>query len=151
MYNFFVVVHNIMRWAVVIFGFFAIFRSLLGWIGKKSWVEIDRKLGLFFTISIDVQLLVGLILYFVYSEWALKAILTRGFSFVMGQGEFRYFAIEHGFYMILAFIFAHLGSVLPKKAKDSINRYKRSFFWFGLAMLLILAGIPWSRPLLPGL
>jgi len=46
-------------------------------------------------------------------------------------------------------IFAHLGSALPKKVEDSQSKYKRAALWFGLALLLILAGIPWGRPLLP--
>lgn len=151
MYEFVVAVHNIMRWVVVILGVVAVVRSLLGWFGKKEWTNTERKIGIFFTSSVDIQLLLGILLYFVFSSWGLKAILNEGMSFVMGQAEYRFYAIEHAFYMILALIFAHLGSALPKKVDDDQSKFKRAAIWFGLALLLILAGIPWNRPLLPGI
>ena len=150
MYQFLVALHNITRWAVLLLGIFVVIRSFLGWLGKKDWSETDRKAGLFFAISIDIQLLIGFLLYFVFSTWGLKAILQQGMKFVMGQSEYRFFAIEHAFYMILAMVFAHLGSALPKKVDESQAKFKRAAIWFGLALLLILAGIPWSRPLFPG-
>jgi hypothetical protein len=52
--------------------------------------------------------------------------------------------------MIAALVFAHLGNALPKKVDDDQSKYKRASIWFGLALLVILIGIPWGRPLLPG-
>ena len=150
MYAFTVAVHNIVRWVVVISGVIVVARSFWGWFGKKGWSPVERKIGIIFTSSVDLQLLLGVVLYFVFSNWALKAILDKGMSFVMGESEYRFFAIEHAFFMILAMVFAHLGSALPKKVDDAQAKYKRAAIWFGLALLLILAGIPWGRPLLPG-
>jgi hypothetical protein len=150
MYEFFVAVHNILRWVVIVLGVIAVARSFWGWFGKKEWTNTERKIGVFFTSSIDIQLLLGIVLYFVFSNWGLKAILDQGMSFVMGNAEYRFFGIEHAFYMILAMIFGHLGSALPKRVDDDQSKFKRASIWFGLALLLILAGIPWSRPLLPG-
>jgi len=150
MHNIVLSLHNIIRWVVVILGLYAAIRAFLGWYGKKDWTDVDKKNGLFFAIAVDLQLLLGLLLYFVYSEWALKAILRQGMAFVMGQSEFRFYAIEHAFYMLLGFIFAHMGSSLPKKVDDPRAKFKRASIWIGLAILLILAGIPWTRPLFPG-
>ncbi|MCJ7700127.1 MAG: hypothetical protein MUO62_00965, partial [Anaerolineales bacterium] len=119
--------------------------------GKKEWAESDRKIGLAFTSMVDLQLLVGGLLYLVFSEWALKAVLNKGMAFVMKQGEYRFFSVEHLVYMVLGIVFAHLGSTLPKKVEDSRSKFKRATIWFGLAIILIMAGIPWSRPLFPGL
>ena len=150
MYDFTVAIHNIVRWVVLILGIIVVARSILGWLGKKEWTATDRKFGVFFTSAIDIQLLLGILLYFVFSNWALKAIMELGMAEVMKQSEYRFFAIEHAFYMILAVVFAHLGSALPKKVDDSQMKFKRAALWFGLALLLLLAGIPWGRPLLPG-
>jgi hypothetical protein len=151
MYAFFVELHNILRWAVVLLGFLAAGRAFWGWYGKKEWAESDRKIGLAFTSMVDLQLLVGGLLYLVFSEWALKAVLNKGMAFVMKQGEYRFFSVEHLVYMVLGIVFAHLGSTLPKKVEDSRSKFKRATIWFGLAIILIMAGIPWSRPLFPGL
>ena len=149
MYAFTVALHNIIRWIVVILGVLVVVRSAWGWFGKKEWTATERKLGLSFTSAVDIQLLLGVLLYFVFSDWALKAILEKGMAEVMGQSQYRFFAIEHAFFMILAMIFAHLGSALPKKVDDPQAKFKRATLWFGLALLLIVAGTPWGRPLFP--
>jgi len=151
MYAVFVALHNILRWVVILFGLLAAGRALWGWFRKKEWAENDRKMGLAFTSLVDLQLLVGGLLYLVFSEWGLKAVVNKGMTFVMKQGEYRFFSVEHVFFMVLGIVFAHLGSALPKKVDDSPNKFKRAAIWFGLAIVLIMAGIPWSRPLFPGL
>jgi len=151
MYAFLVASHNIIRWLVIVAGLIAVVIAFRGIVTRGKWSDNDRKTGLIFTILVDIQLMVGVVLYFVYSEWALKAILEKGMATVMGNGTYRFFAIEHVFYMILGFVFAHLGSALPKKVNVSAEKYKRAALWFTLALLIILAGVPWgSRPLFPG-
>ena len=152
MYAFIVGLHNIIRWVAVILELIAVTRATMGFWRKKEWTESEKKVGMFFSISIDIQILIGLLLYFVYSDWGLRALITKGTSMVMETGEYRFFAIEHGFYMLLGFLFAHFGTLLPKKVDDHSGKYKRAAFWFCLALLMVIAGIPWdSRPLFPGL
>lgn len=151
MYGFILAVHNIVRWVVLIAGILAAARALIGWFGKKEWTKQDRLFGIIFTSSVDVQLLLGILLYFVFSSWGVQAILDKGMSFVMGESQYRFFAIEHVFFMVVALVFAHLGSALPKKVDDAVSKHKRAAIWFSLAVLTILAGIPWWRPFLPGL
>ena len=151
MYAFLVATHNVVRWVVLILGLVAVALAFWGWFGKKEWTARERKIGIFFTSAVDVQLLLGVVLYFVFSNWGLKAILDQGMSFVMGSTEYRFFAVEHAFFMILGVVFAHLGSMLPKKVDDSQSKFKRAAIWFTLALLVIFAGIPWTRPLFPGL
>jgi ABC-type Mn2+/Zn2+ transport system permease subunit len=149
MYPFVLAVHNLVRWAVVIAGILAVGKALLGWLGKKEWSKQDRLLGVIFSSSMDTQLLLGLLLYFVFSP------ITKGaftdFGAAMNIPDQRFFALEHVFYMIFALVFAHLGSMLPKKVDDSQAKFKRATLWFSLALLIILIGIPWWRPLFPGL
>ena len=141
--------HNIIRWVVMILGLLATGHAILGWLGKKEWLETERRIGLYFTASVDIQVLIGALLYFIFSDWGLNAILNKGMSFVIGHGEFRFYAIEHVAYMIFGFVFAHLGSALPKRVEDHQVKHKRAAIWHGLALILILAGTPWSRRLFP--
>jgi hypothetical protein len=149
MYPFILGAHNILRWVVLIAGFLAIGRALIGWFGKKEWSKQDRLFGLVFTSAVDIQLLLGVLLYFVLSP------ITKGafsdFGTAMGINDIRFFAVEHVFYMVLALIFAHLGSSLPKRVEDAVSKHKRAALWFSLALLIIIAGTPWWRPLIPGL
>jgi len=151
MYEFILAVHNIVRWVVLILGFLAVLRALIGWFGKHAWIPADPKIGIFFTSAIDTQLLLGLLLYIFLSPFTVQALRKFGFSYVMSQPDYRFFAVEHIFYMLLAVVFAHLGSALPKKVDNAVDKHRRAAIWFGLAFLVILLGMPWFRPLLPGL
>jgi hypothetical protein len=147
MYGIILAIHNLIRWVVLIVGVLAAVRALIGWFGKRGWTGQDRLFGVIFASSIDIQLLLGILLYFVYSPITKSAF--RDFGAAMSIKDIRFFAIEHVFYMVLALVFAHLGSALPKKVDDAISKHKRAAIWFSLAVLLVLVGIPWSRPFFP--
>jgi hypothetical protein len=149
MYGFFLAIHNILRWVVLVLLVVAVVRALMGLFGEREWTATDRKVGLFSTIAVDTQLLVGLILYFVYSPITTAAL--RDFSAAMGVSNSRFFAVEHVFFMVLVLVFAHLGSTLTKRKEGSKAKHTQAAIWFGLALLLVILGIPWGRPLLPGL
>jgi hypothetical protein len=151
MYDFILAFHNILRWIVLFLLLFTVIRALIGWFGKREWTQLDRRLGSFSAIGIDLQLLLGLVLYIFFSPFALEGITNFGFQFVMEQSDYRFFAIEHALFMILAVVFAHVGSLLPRRVEDSAAKYRRAAIWFTLALIVILLGMPWSRPLLPGL
>ena len=147
MYQIVLTIHNTVRWVILIAGAIAVIRAYMGWFGKRDWTETDRKIGLLFTISIDVQLLLGLLL-FIFLSPITKAAFSA-FGAVMGDAGLRFFTLEHTFYMLLAVVFAHLGSILPKKVEDVVAKHRRAAIWFTLALLIILLGMPWMRPLFP--
>jgi hypothetical protein len=137
------------RWVVLILGVIVVVRALLGWFGKREWVNTDRKMGVFFASSIDVQLLLGLLLYLFFSPLTTNA--WGDISTIMSNDGLRFFVIEHAFYMVLAVVFAHLGSVFSKRASEATAKHRTAAIWYGLALIVILLGMPWMRPLLPGM
>jgi hypothetical protein len=147
MYTFILAVHNIMRWIVIVLAIIALVRAYWGWFGKREWSLTDRKVGMYFSISMDVQLLLGLILYFGLSPITRAAIQNIGAA--MAEAGLRFFALEHLFVMLLAVIVVHIGTALSRKADDSMAKHRRAAIWFTLAVLLILVGMPWSRSLIP--
>lgn len=142
-------IHNLVRWVVIILGILALVRAYMGFLGNREWTERDRKIGIFFAVSIDIQLLIGLILYLFLSD--ITRTIFRDFSAAMSNEGIRFFALEHAFYMILAVVFVHLGSMLPRRVDDSRAKFARAAIWFTLTFLVIILGMPWFRPLLPGL
>jgi len=149
MYPIFLATHNIIRWVALILIIVAVVRAYLGWFGKREWTQRDRKIGSYTAMAFDIQLLLGLILYFVYSPLVKTAL--QDFGAAMQVADLRFFAVEHAVYMVLAVVFAHLGSILPRKAEYSEGKHKRAAVFFTLALLVVLLGMPWLRPLLPGL
>ncbi|PID85102.1 MAG: hypothetical protein CSB13_09800 [Chloroflexi bacterium] len=147
MEQFVLAIHNILRWPVLILGLLAVLKAFNGWSSKKEWQGLDNKLGLGFTISLDVQVLLGFLLYFVFSGITKTAFSDIGTA--LGNPSLRFFLFEHLLIMIAASAFAHIGRSRAKKADTDVNKHKSTAIFFAIAMLLILAGIPWDRVLLP--
>ncbi len=147
MYSTILAIHNIVRWLVLIFAVLAVIKALIGWFGNKEWTKLENQLGLGFTISMDVQVLLGLLLYFVFSP-----VTKAGFSDfggAMSDSGVRFFLVEHSFLMIVALALAHIGRSRAKKADTAVAKFKNTAIFFGLSLLAVIVAIPWWRPLLP--
>ena len=146
------VLHSLLRWAILIFGFWAFINGLKGLLQKKSFSKNDKLSGLFFMIFCDIQLLLGVILL-ISNGWFDR--LKMGMKVVMKNPIDRFFIFEHGVMMILAWIIVHIGYSSVKKANE-LNKHKKMVVYFGIALILILISIPWpfrtdgiQRPLVP--
>lgn len=151
MYALLLTLHNLTRWLVLLFGAVAVVRAFLGWFGKKEWTKFDRRAGMMFAGMIDLQLLLGLILYFIYTPFT--KVMFADFAGAMRDGVTRFFTMEHSLAMLVALALAHLGTSAVKKAAAAVSKHKRAAIWFTATLLLILAMIPWpfmdyGRPLL---
>lgn len=144
-YTVVLVLHNLLRWVVVLAGAWALVRAWSGWIGKRAWTTADRRAGMIFGISLDLQFLLGLILAFISP--ILQAAYADLGSLAM-QDPFRFFLIEHMPVMIAAVVLAHIGTAAARKAADDTGKHRRAAIWFTLVALAIALAIPWFRPLL---
>jgi hypothetical protein len=130
----------------VIAAVLSIIRAINGLAFKRGWTQQDNRVGLWFTIFMDIQALLGILLYFFFSPLTMSAL--QNFAGAMGNASVRFFAVEHIFLMILALGVAHMGRTFIRKGVTAPEKHRRTLIWFGLAILLVLAAIPWSRPLL---
>lgn len=141
LYAIFLPLHSIVRWLVVITALLAIGRALSGLLGKRPWTGFDRTVGQWFTITMDSQVLIGLILYFFLSPITTAAL--QNFGGAMSNPSVRYFAVEHIVLMMIAVALVHVGSARVKKAGSDLAKHRNAAIWYGLATLLTLAAIPW--------
>jgi len=142
MYPLVLSLHSIVRWAVVIVGVIAVVRALIGWFGGRQWKQLDDRLGLALTSVLDINLLLGLLLYFFLSPLTTNAF--KNFGAAMGNSSIRFFLVEHSVVMIVAVVLAHIGRSRSKKASEDKSKFKQAAIFFGVAMLAVLAAIPWS-------
>ena len=145
MYPVVLFLHSWVRWIVMISAAVAVVRAFYGWLGKKGWARLDDQLGLLFSTSLDVQMLLGLILYIFLSPITQAAFKNLGAA--MSDVTLRFFTLEHFFYMLVAVVLGHVGRALSKKATEPVAKHRMAAILFGLATLAILLAIPWSRPL----
>jgi uncharacterized membrane protein len=146
MYPLLLSLHNLLRWVVVIAGVLAIVRALIALSGKRPWAMLDDRLSLIFTISLDVQVLLGLLLYVVFSPLTTAAFANFGAA--MADSEMRFWLVEHISVMVVALVLAHIGRSRAKKAVGDTAKYKQIAIFFTLALLAVLLAIPWARPLI---
>jgi hypothetical protein len=150
MYSFTLAAHNIMRWVVIVLAIYALVRIFMGLFGKKEWTETDRKSLSFYAIGMDIQLVLGLLLYFVVSP--LMANIRSNMGAAMSDSSLRFFAVEHLLMMLVAVVLAHVAVITAKRATTSPAKFRRGAIWLTLSVLAVLVSIPWAqRPLLPQL
>lgn len=138
--------HNLLRWLVLASALAAILVAVSGWSGTKAASPVLRRFSIIFVSSMDLNFLLGLVLYFGASPVTKMAF--QNMAAAMKDHELRFFSVEHTTYMFLAVVLAHVGGALARKGKTDLMKYRGAAICFLLSLLLILAGIPWWRPLL---
>lgn len=148
--------HNLFRWIVLILALLTIIKSFSGMRSNKAFGVGDRKLPLFFMIAMDIQLLLGLVLYFT-SPLGFQNFQNIGAGNVMANTAFRFSALEHPVGMIIAIVLAHVAFRFTKQTLDDRTKFKKIFIYSLLSLIVMLATIPWpfreaiARPLFPGM
>ncbi|MFV0591264.1 MAG: hypothetical protein ACK5M7_07760 [Draconibacterium sp.] len=135
--------HNGFRWLVLLVLIISVVLALTGWLGKREWKKTDNLFNLLLVIFTDIQFLVGLVLYAFVSPMTKAAF--QNFGAAMQNSELRFYAVEHILLMVVALALIHIGRSKSKKASSSEKKHKVATIFYTLSLVLILAGIPWSR------
>jgi hypothetical protein len=152
MYTTVLTIHSWIRWIALVA---AVGTTLAALRGRTEGADsLADRWGMAAMMALDLQMLLGFLLYFVVSP-NMKAILEN-FGGAMKDPALRFWAVEHTTTMIAAIALAHVGRVLARKAASSTAKRTRLLICFGLATVLILVGMPWpgrpgGRPLFRGL
>ena len=114
--------------------------ALIGALSGRDFQEKDRKIALIAFILCHIQLLVGLILYFVS---------PLGYSLLAGGGAMadataRLTALEHPLINILAIVLISVGFIRAKKLESSTAKFRSIYMMYAIGLVLILSRIPWS-------
>ncbi len=137
MYHFIQEFHKGWAYIALLLLVVAVVNSFMGMSSKKAFTPKDRKIALFGLIATHVQLVVGLILYFVspfgYAAFGL-----------MKDAALRLTSLEHPLVNIIAITLITIGWSKHKRTEDSAAKFKSIAIFFGLGLLLILSRIPWS-------
>ena len=152
MYAHVLAVHSWLRWLALVTAVGTAFAALRGQVGGDN--SVADRWGMFAVTALDLQMLLGLILYLALSP-SMRPILDN-FGGAMKDPALRFWAVEHIAAMMGAVVLAHAGRVLARKARTSEAKRTRLLACFGLATVLIVLGMPWpgrpgGRPLFRGL
>ncbi|WP_430973395.1 hypothetical protein [Sunxiuqinia rutila] len=143
MYTGFLHLHNTLRWLILLIALVSLLKYFMGWFSQKKWGKSDNILGIIFTAAMDLQLLTGLVLYFFLSP--ITSAAFQNFGAAMKNADLRFYAVEHFLMMLIAVVLVHIGRSKSKKASHSRKKFGFSLVFFGIAYIIMLAAIPWSR------
>lgn len=143
MYDMVLTLHSLLRWVVVLFGLWAVITSAAA-ASRRSWTPGEARPGLLFTVGLDVQLVLGLVLYLGMSPITRAAL--QDFGAAMRTGGQRFWAVEHPILMLAAVALAHVGRSATRYA-GSDRAGARARLWFSLALVAVLLATPW--PFMP--
>ena len=145
MYNGLLHLHSTLRWVILILLLLVIIQAFT----KKEGI---RKSSLWLLIAGHITLLLGLYQYFTGVLGYNLIVTAASFGDVMKNSVLRFWAVEHISAMLIAIIII---TIARKSAKNLI--YKKAAILYVIALLLILAAVPWpfregiGRPWFPGM
>lgn len=115
-------IHGEIRWLVALVAVIALVKFALGWFRNESYTSLDRGLMTAFTVTLDTNLLLGLILLFAL------------------PGGFPMYRIEHATTMILAVIVGH-ASAAWRRSDDDTKKFRNNLGVIVVALALVLVGV----------
>ncbi|MBL7791563.1 MAG: cytochrome B [Saprospiraceae bacterium] len=125
--------HSGLRWVALLLMLTVIVTAWQTW---KSNAPYKQRLTLFTLIVSHLQLLLGLIMYFMSPH----VQFGEGF---MKDSVLRFYGVEHITIMVLAITLITMGYSKAKRQADDRLRGQVVVRLFGIALVLILLGIPW--------
>ena len=142
MYAILKTIHSYWAFLVLLILIVAAGNALLARVRGNNFEARDLRIALFGLIFSHIQLLIGLILYFVspwFDQWS-----SMGMGGVMKDSETRLYLVEHPITNILAIVFITIGWSLHKRQAEASKKFLRIGLFYSLGLLLLLSRIPWQ-------
>ena len=133
-YTILVKAHSGLRWVVLLLLVAAVITAFRKWQGRASYSATDNRLYLFALISVHIQLVLGLVLYFISPKVNLNNI---------SNSLTRFYTIEHTVGMLLAIVLITVGRSRSRRMSDNALKHRTVAIFYGIGLLLILVSIPW--------
>jgi uncharacterized membrane protein len=114
-------IHGEVRWLVAILAVVVIIKFAIGWLGRRNYTSLDRSLLTAYTILLDINVLLGLILLFF-------------------NGGINGPRLEHAVTMLLAVIAGHM-TAMWRRSTDSPTKFRNQLLLVALSLLLVFFGV----------
>jgi hypothetical protein len=124
--EFLVTIHDIWRYAVLVAAVGALALAVLAYAGSRQWDALADRFSLYFTIAMDIQVLIGILVWITDEE-------ARRDPFL---------AWIHPGAMLVAAGLAHAGRVLSERVEGSRAKGGRAAAFFAASLLVVLVAIP---------
>ncbi len=141
MYDIVISLHSYWAYLVLLVLIIATANAIIKTLGDKEYEANDFRKSLFTLIVSHIQLLIGLVLYFVSPRLELWSELGGK---VMSNSIARLYLVEHPFINIIAVALITIGYSKHKKKLTSKAKLKTIAIFYTIVLVLFLSRIPWS-------
>lgn len=151
LYSILLLIHNALRWLVLISLLASLAGSIWGWLRNRPYQPIDQTLRIITTSLAHTQLLVGI---YLYTQSPVVKYFWKSRPSYGEAPEFTFFGLIHLSLMLTSIIVMTIGSSKAKRQLSAQAKFKTTAIYFGISLLLIFVAIPWpfsplaNRPLL---
>ncbi len=118
-------VHSLFRWVVLLLGVLALALSAMAAAGARPWDRLTERLAFFFPLAMDLQALVGILLWLLGQRW-----------------NDAYLGWFHPLAMIGAVGLAHIGRSRSERADGARARGRQAALFFAISLVVVLIAIP---------
>lgn len=127
-------IHSYLRYLILALMIIVIIKSLIGWLSKGNFTALDNQLSLTLASSVHIQLLLGLLLYFMSG----KVSFSNG---AMSNGWTRYWTVEHLVMMIIAIVLITIGRARMKRSNSDLQKFKVLTITNLIALVVVVIAI----------
>lgn len=136
-------IHSYWAYLVLFVLIIATFNAVFKFFGNTEFDAKDFRISLFTLITMHIQLLIGIILFFM-KDYFSTIEQVGGMGEVMKNSDLRNLIVEHPTTMIIAVALVTIGYSKHKKKLVSKPKFKMLAIFYTLALILVLAKIPWN-------
>lgn len=133
--------HSGLRWLALGILIYTVFNALLK--KNKEYQDGDKTVSIIALSLTHLQVVIGLVLYFIQKKYELFSIAFDDTLPKEVKSEARLYALEHPLVMLIAAVLITIGHSKAKKAAESAKKFKLTYIFFGIGLILILSRIPW--------
>lgn len=151
MYSVVLITHSYLRWLLIVVAAISLGLSVAGWLKRQTWSVVNERLHTAFIACLDLQFLLGLILYFALSPISAAFLHSPGTA--IKDPVFRFYGLEHAVTMFAAVAVGHIGRRRSKRhANEPALRHRTVVIAYLIWFVLVLIASPWpgqpyGRPL----
>ncbi len=146
-YDLLLIAHSFTRWWVLVACMAAVgYAFCARWIFAPDARARDFRVGRALVASVDLQVLLGMSLYFGVSPLPRAARLLwaeQGWRALCADPLLRFFGLIHPALALAAAFVVHAAWVAVRRAESSAGRQRRLALGAALGLALFLAAVPW--------
>lgn len=138
MYSILLILHSLLRWAVLASLLYAIVRAYQGYTARLAFTPMDNSVRHWTATLVHLQLVFGFTLYMISP--VVQAFRQQG---LQARGPLAFFGLVHISLMLLAVILITIGSAMAKRQSEDRLKFRTMLLWFSAGLIVIFLAIPW--------